>query len=65
MKWVLQIRSPPPLPISLIPQRLFFFVTPVHGLTPIELIYRELFNSCRTVFNRVMLLVPNNVRVDP
>src|SRR6266478_2385445 len=58
------IRSPPPLPISFIPLRLFLDLTPIRRLTPIELIHSVLFNPSRTVFNCTALLVTYHVRID-
>ena len=58
------VRSPPPLPISFIPQLLFLHLTPIHRLTPIELIHCELLNPRRTVFNCTALLVTYHVRID-
>src|SRR5262249_53927372 len=45
---------------------LYFFLnlTPIHRLTPIELIHCKLFDPCRTVFNCVALLVTNHVCID-
>jgi hypothetical protein len=54
----LWIRPPPPLPISFIPQLLSLY------LTPIELVHCRLFNPCRTVFNRLTLLIAYCVGVD-
>jgi hypothetical protein len=60
----MQIRSPPPLPISFISLRLFLDLTPIRRLTPIGLIHRVLFNPGRTVFNCTALLVTYHVRID-
>jgi len=43
---------------------LFLRLTPIHRLTPIELVDCELFNPSRTMFNRVALLVAYHVCVD-
>jgi hypothetical protein len=60
----LVVGSTPTAPTKLfISQRLFLRLTPFHRLTPIELIHRVLFNSCRTVFYRVTLLVADHMRV--
>src|SRR6266404_619702 len=58
------VRSPPPLPISFISLHLFLGLTPIHRLTPNELVDCKLFNPCRTMFNGVTLLTADNVRID-
>jgi hypothetical protein len=60
----MRFRSPPPLPNYFISLHFFLDLTPIHRLTPIELIHCELFDPCRTVFNCVALLVTNHVRID-
>jgi hypothetical protein len=60
---LVRCKPPPPLPNLLIQQSLFLDLTTELHLTTIELVHSEFLNPCRTVFNRITLIISYNVSI--